>query len=213
MTKRYHIIYADCPWHYKDKKKAGRSKCGAENHYKCLTIDELRALPVVKVAEDNSVLFMWTTFPTLLESKDPSKSPPGLVMKSWGFHYKTIGFVWVKTNQDGSVWHGVGSYAKSNAEICLMGVRGKVGRLIKDKITGLRIATDPKEKLSVASNYVSSVILHPRMEHSKKPPIVRDKIVQLFGEVSRVELFARDSAVGWDSVGDQLNGMKVEDLG
>lgn len=211
--KRYHILYADCPWPYSDKKKAGRTRCGAENHYDCMSIDELCQLPVESLAEDNAVLFMWTTFPLLLSAKDPEKSPPGRVMKAFGFRYKTLGFCWVKTNKDGSIWHGVGAYAKSNPEICLMGVRGNVGRLVKDKVTGLRIGTDPKEKLSVVSNHVSSTLLAPRGPHSQKPPVVRDRIVKLFGDVSRIELFARDSADGWDSIGDELNGLRVEDIG
>jgi len=213
VTKKYHVLYVDPPWSYRDKKKDGRTRCGAENHYECLTNKQLCALPVQDIAEDNAVIFMWTTFPMLLDKRNPGHSPPGLVMQSWGFEYKTIGFVWVKTNQDKTIWHGVGAYAKSNAEICLMGTRGRVGRLIKDKVTGLHITTDPKEKLSVVSNYVSSVVMAGSIGHSRKPPIVRDKIVQLFGDVSRVELFARDGAVGWDAVGDELNGLKVEDVG
>ena len=210
--KRYHILYVDPPWPYKDKRKSGRTRCGAENHYECLSIQELCDLPVELLAEDNAVIFMWVTFPMILDSKDPSLSPPGLVMKSWGFRYKTLGFVWIKVNKDESVWHGVGSYAKSNPEVCLMGVRGKVGRLIKDPVTRLRIATDPKEKLSVVSNHVSSVIHAPRGRHSRKPPIVRTKIVELFGDVSRIEVFARDSADGWDGIGDELNGIRVEQV-
>lgn len=211
--KKYHVIYADIPWSYTDKKKEGRTKCGAENHYDCMTIEELEKLPVKDLAEDNCVLFMWVTFPTLLDSKDPWLSPPGRVMKAWGFKYKTLGFNWIKINKDESVWHGVGSYAKSNSEVCLMGVRGKVGRLVKDKVTGLVLGTDPKEKLSVVSNHVSSVVLARKGAHSSKPPVVRDRIVQLFGDVSRIELFARDSVLGWDAIGKELNGLRVEDAG
>ena len=213
--KKYHVLYADPPWSYSDKRSSGMSRCGAENHYDCMTINELEKLPVKELAEDNAVLFMWVTFPTLLDGKDPWLSPPGRVMKAWGFSYKTLGFCWVKTNKDGSIWHGVGAYAKSNVEVCLMGTRGKVGRLVKDKVTKLTLPTDPKVKLSVASNFISSTFLAPRdVEHSKKPNhIVRPKIEELFGDVSRVELFARDSAEGWDAIGDQLNGLRVEDIG
>lgn len=212
--KKYHILYADPPWNYTDKRKTGKSRCGAENHYDCMTIEDLEKLPVKELAEDNAVLFMWVTFPTILDARDPWLSPPGRVVKAWGFRFKTLGFCWVKTNNDGSIWHGVGTYAKSNPEVVLMGVRGKVGRLIKDKVTGLRIPTDPKVKLSVASNHVSSTFLAPRdVKHSKKPNgVVREKIETLFGDVSRIELFARDSAVGWDAIGDQLNGIRVEDI-
>jgi site-specific DNA-methyltransferase (adenine-specific) len=49
------------------------------------------------------------------------------------------------------------------------------------------------------------------MEHSKKPPIVRKKIVELFGDIPRIELFARKENLlcdaeyfeGWDVFGNQ----------
>ena len=44
------------------------------------------------------------------------------------------------------------------------------------------------------------------MKHSKKPDEVRDRILQLMGDVPRVELFARETAVGWASWGNQLEG-------
>ena len=74
------------------------------------------------------------------------------------------------------------------------------------------------------SNYVSSVVIAEednsdiidtativsvRQEHSKKPAIVRDKIVELFGDLPRVELFARQIADGWDSFGDQIGNETI----
>ena len=207
--KKYHIIYADPPWSYRDKKRDGRTKCGAANHYKCMDLEALEKLPVKDIAEDNAVLFLWTTFPLLLDQKDPWLSAPGRLMKAWGFEYRTVGFVWVKTNKDDTIWHGVGSYAKSNAEVCLMGVRGKVGRLMKDD-KDRRIKTDPKDKLSVISNNVSSVVLSNRKRHSQKPAEVRRNIVKLFGKVSRIELFARSGVKGWDSIGLEMDGLSIE---
>ena len=54
------------------------------------------------------------------------------------------------------------------------------------------------------SNKVSSAILSPREEHSKKPDEVRDRIVQLFGDIPRIELFARQTAEGWDCWGNEV---------
>gem|GEM_PF-4171989 len=42
------------------------------------------------------------------------------------------------------------------------------------------------------SNYVSSIVERELMRHSKKPPEIRDKIVQLFGDEKRLEIFARE---------------------
>ena len=44
-----------------------------------------------------------------------------------------------------------------------------------------------------------------RREHSRKPDCVRDRIVELIGDLPRIELFARQKVQGWDSWGDQLD--------
>lgn len=116
------------------------------------------------------------------------------LMEAWGFEYKTLGFSWHKTNKNGSLFFGVGAYAKSNCEVCLLGTRGKVGRHM-DKTAPF---PDPKEKLVVRSNYVSSAINSQKEKHSKKPDELRDRIVELFGDVSRIELFARNATDGWE---------------
>ncbi|MFA5646648.1 MAG: MT-A70 family methyltransferase, partial [Candidatus Ratteibacteria bacterium] len=54
------------------------------------------------------------------------------------------------------------------------------------------------------SNKVSSVIISPRREHSRKPDEVRDKIVELFGDLPRIELFARQKTPGWDVWGNEV---------
>jgi N6-adenosine-specific RNA methylase IME4 len=131
-------------------------------------------------------------------------------MEAWGFKYKTIGFSWAKFNKNGKPFFGVGAYAKSNVELCLMGVRGKVGRLIKGQ------TSDPKTKLTVASNYVSSLILTNRPHqstkvffHSSKPEEQYSRIEGLFGDVSRIELFARNTRNGWDSIGHDIDGADI----
>ena len=106
-------------------------------------------------------------------------------MKSWGFEYKTIAFTWIKKNKKVDSWFwGMGSWTRSNAEYCLLGVRG-----------------NPKS----ISHSVHSIIDTPIEEHSKKPDCVRDKIVELCGDLPRIELFARQQCEGWDSTGNQLS--------
>ena len=60
-------------------------------------------------------------------------------------------------------------------------------------------------KVKPVSNKVSSIVISPRQEHSKKPDIVRNRIVTLCGDLPRIELFARQTACGWDSWGDEIN--------
>jgi N6-adenosine-specific RNA methylase IME4 len=149
---------------------------GAENHYKTMRIEDIKWLNVPSIADESCILFLWVTFPFLREGLD--------VIKTWGFEYKTLGFSWIKLNKsDGKPFFGIGHYTKSNCEVCLIGVKGK-----------------PKIK----SNTVSSVIIEKRSEHSKKPQSARDKIVQLLGDVSRIELFARQKVDGWDVWGNEV---------
>ena len=75
------LIYCDPPWRYgvwSDKGK-GRS---AENHYPTMSVDDICRLPVADIAADDCALFMWATFPNLMEAFD--------VIKAWGFDYKTV---------------------------------------------------------------------------------------------------------------------------
>lgn len=141
-----------------------------------MSMDEIKALPIPDLADDNCVLFLWCTFPYLDEQIQ--------LFEHWGFEYKTLGFSWIKTNpKNGKPFFGVGYYAKSNAEVCLMGIKGK---------------------MKPASNSVSSVVIAPRREHSKKPDEIRDRIVTLFGDIPRIELFARQKTDGWDVWGNEV---------
>ena len=176
--KKYNIIYADPPWSYRDKRdKHPRFRGGASAHYPTMSIQDIKNLPVEDLADKNAILFLWATFPNLQEALD--------VIKAWGFTYKTLGFSWIKTNKNnGKPFFGIGYYTRSNCEVCLIGVKGK----------------PPK-----VSNSVSSVVIAPREQHSKKPDIVRDKIVELCGDLPRIELFARQSTPGWDVWGNEVD--------
>lgn len=173
-NKKYNIIYADPPWSYKNM---GNIQATAESHYKTMKQEELEEMGNVikKISEDNCMLFMWVTFPKLQEGLN--------LIKAWGFEYKTCGFCWVKKTKNGKNFFGVGWYTKSNAEVCLIGVKGKPLKV---------------------SNSVSQIIESVIEEHSKKPEIVKDKIVEFCGDVSRIELFARRYTEGWDVWGNEV---------
>lgn len=171
---KYNIIYADPPWAYADKALAGNR--GACCKYPVMDTDKIGELPVKQIAADDCVLFMWVTMPKLNECFE--------LIKAWGFEYKTCGFVWVKKNKKSdSLFWGMGRWTRANAEICLIATKGK-----------------PKR---IAAN-VHSVIMSPIQEHSKKPHETRERIVQLCGDVPRIELFARQYAEGWDCWGNEV---------
>lgn len=176
----YSIIYADPPWAYNDRAASTGRWGGAINHYPTMIPAEIAAMEmngrlVSEYAAEDAVLFLWVTFPMLQDCFQ--------VIESWGFTYKTAGFVWFKTNNDGTPYMGLGNTTRQNVELCLYSKRGR----------GL-------ERLNAG---VSSVVLQKRSQHSAKPPVVRDRITQLFGDVPKLEIFARDVVGGWDYWGNE----------
>ncbi len=174
--KSYSIIYADPPWSFKTYSDKGKGR-SAERHYPTMQKADIQRLPIERLAAKNSVLFLWVTAPCLIEGIE--------LITAWGFTYKTVAFTWVKQNKktDG-IFTGMGYYTRSNAEYCLLATKGKV--------------------LERKSHSVSSVVLSHIERHSKKPDEVRNRIVNLFGSLPRIELFAREQANGWDCWGNEV---------
>jgi site-specific DNA-methyltransferase (adenine-specific) len=186
VSGRYSIILADPPWSYRDTASGENRWGGAAAHYDTLSTEELCDLrlqtgsaskSIAEIVEDDALLFLWATGPMLPDALK--------VIESWGFEYKTVAFTWVKRNQDGTPFLGLGSWTRSNAEYCLLGVRGN----------GL-----PRE-----NNGVQSFVETARLGHSSKPNEVRERIVRLCGDVPRIELFAREQAEGWDCYGNEID--------
>jgi N6-adenosine-specific RNA methylase IME4 len=169
----FSIILADPPWAYRDRASAGRR--GACYKYPTMPDAALLALPVATRAAPDAALFLWATGPRL---------PFALtVLAAWGFTFKTVVFVWVKTRKDGSGARlGMGNWTRSNAEVVLLGVRGHPRRL-------------------PAATAIPQLVFAPRREHSRKPDAVRERIVALLGDLPRLELFARERAAGWAAWG------------
>lgn len=180
---KFEIILADPPWSFKTYSDKGKGK-SPEQHYNCMTLEDIKNLPIKEIAADNCILFLWTTFPLLEKSFE--------VIDKWGFTYKTTSFVWIKTNKKAkdTLFWGCGYWSRSNAEICLLATLGNPKRVSKK---------------------VHQVIMSPVEAHSKKPDIIRDKIVELCGDKSRVELFSRQKIDGWVSLGNEIDGKDIRD--
>ena len=168
---KYGIVYADPPWRCDMKRGA------TGNHYPAMSIEEICALPVAELADRDSALFLWASFPQINEAFR--------VIEAWGFKYKTLAFLWLKQNRKADSWfYGMGFWARSNAEACLLATRGR-----------------PKRR---CAGIHQSVITHTG-QHGRKPDEVRERIVQLMGGQPRVELFARQQTPGWDVWGNEAD--------
>lgn len=178
--QKYDIIYADCPWRYRQNKQRG----AAENHYATMPDEDIASLPIGEIAQRDCALFLWATFPLLPEALR--------TIQAWGFQYKTVAFVWLKTNRIAKTWFwGLGNWTRGNAEICLLATKGKPKRI---------------------SKRVHQLIVAPIERHSKKPDAAREKIVELMGDLPRVELFAREKPEGWAVWGNEVESTLQLDL-
>lgn len=120
-------------------------------------------------------------------------------MEAWGFNYKTVAFVWSKMHKTGIPVSNMGRWTMGNVEICLLATKGSPQRGRKD---------------------IKQLVIDTRTEHSRKPDEVRKRIVDLMGDVPRLELFARDTGSkslwgesrmdGWDVFGNEIkNSIKL----
>jgi N6-adenosine-specific RNA methylase IME4 len=171
--KKYKVIYADPPWQFNNKNTGGSLSSGSANHYDVMNLDAICSLPVGEIADDDCILFMWWV------GSQPEEALK--VVTSWGFTLKTMtGFNWVKETESGKDFFGMGFWTRGGSENCLIAVKGKPQKV---------------------SSSVRSVTRAKVGKHSEKPDAVAEKIVELMGDVSRIELFARKRTVGWDAWG------------
>lgn len=176
--KKYDVILCDPPWMYTNFGSAS-----ATNHYSLMTQADLCALDVKSILKKKGMVLMWATGPRLDYAID--------AIRSWGLHYRGIGFIWVKTRQDGAIINGQGvppTFTKPTTELVLVATTQKSGRPVP----------------LVKSN-TPQVVLAPREGHSVKPEVVRDLIESTLGKnLDYLEMFARRQVVGWDTIGNEL---------
>ena len=172
--KKYNLIYCDPPWQYNEGRVFVDG--AAELQYPTMSIEELKALPIKELADKDCVMFLWVTFPKLKDGLE--------LMEEWGFNYRTVAFVWIKMVEGiDKERSGIGFHTNSNAEIVLLGKRGRVDRINKD---------------------VKQIIKSKITTHSSKPHEAYSRIERLYGDIPKIELFARVRREGWDSWGNQV---------
>ena len=179
--KKYNIIYADPPWHYGSKSAVNNTTGSAikplSDHYSTMSLQELKNMSIKNMTKDDAACFMWVTDSHIDEALE--------VLRSWGFAYKTIAFNWIKTTSKGNYCKNVAPWTMKSSEICLLGIKG---RMTKYK----------------QANNIESLVIAQRSQHSQKPNEVRKRIEDLFGDLPRIELFAREKTDGWDVWGDEI---------
>lgn len=184
---KYNIIYADPPWHFSGGIRSSKKDASGNflfytpdttvgKSYQTQGDDWIAQLPISDWADDDCVLFLWTT--------DAHLTTALKVIEAWGFSYRTVGFVWNKKERSGKQVCYYGKWTMKGTELCLLATKGKPHGLIK-------------------SHKVRQLVEAERRGHSQKPAEVRRRIVELLGDLPRIELFAREREDGWDAWGSE----------
>lgn len=177
-NRGFGTILADPPWQFQNRTGKVAPEHKRLSRYGTLSLDEIRALPVGRVAADVCHLYLWVPNALL---------PEGLsVMQAWGFSYKS-NLVWHKIRKDGgSDGRGVGFYFRNVTELILFGVRGKNARTLKPGRSQV--------------NYLCS----RKREHSRKPD-EQYPVIEACSSGPYLELFARGERTGWTTWGNEAD--------
>jgi len=144
----FQVIYCDPPWRYDNSGLNGSAK----SHYDTMSIDELKAMPIRAMADENSVLFMWVTNPLLKEAIE--------LINSWGFNYKT-NMVWVK---DRAIYGNLGFYLNGKHELLLISTKGS---FLPTGEKVVSVLMEPRTEHSKKPDCVYSIIeqMYPRLKY------------------------------------------------
>lgn len=197
----FRVILADPPWAFRNRSAKGEAK-NPNQHYGCMDIAAIRALPVETLAADDAALFIWCTWPLMPEWLG--------VIASWGFTYAGLAWEWIKYNPEtGKYAFGPGYGTRKNLEPCLLASRGNPGlRKPIDDLFAVQAAGARSVRDFIEWNPYDA-LRAPRREHSRKPDEQYDRIETLF-DGPFVELFARTRRPGWASWGDQTDRFPPE---
>lgn len=178
--KKFPVIYADVPAAFKAYSDKGLAKA-PEAHYKTMSKEELKLLPIKEIAEKDAILYYWVYQPVLPEVFE--------IFEAWGFKYVTIGHVWNKTTKHGKPAFGTGYYTRTGMEMCLIARRGN----------------PPRPKVRNCRQVFSA----PVRAHSQKPDELYTFIESMY-DGPYLELFARNTPrIDWTKIGNEVG--KIED--
>jgi len=183
----YRTICADPPWPIGDPRRrlrmgaGGRRRRSTELSYCLMSVDDIIALPVAPLADDDAHLFLWVTAQFNAEGVGVQ------VARAWGFE-RVSEIVWEKNN------FGMGAFPRPTHEILMVCRRGSLPFNAPANVRSVQ-----KWGVAYARNGKTG------KEHSRKPEAAMDLIEQV-SPGPYLELFSRRHRLGWDVWGDQSAG-------
>lgn len=176
--RKYQIIYADPPYRFSqgiNRRATIRDKFGTSEELS-LQYPTLSDEDIIGLDIESLADEQCVLF---LWTTDAHLEVAIKALNKWGFKYKTVAFTWNKSRGF------MGKWTVKQCEVCLLATKGTAHKLLKSF----------KER---------SYLEEPKSEHSKKPTEIRKRIERMFGDVPRIELFAREKVEGWDVWGNEV---------
>lgn len=193
--KKFDIIVVDPPWCFSDglKKMKTSVKRSAQSQYSTLSLSEIKLLDIKSLANPQGCLLALWVPSSMLERGIET-------MHAWGFCLKQT-FIWVKLKKNyalekdinKSTRFGMGRLFRQSHEIALIGTSGK--------------SIYPKLK----NNSQRSVSFDFNKGHSIKPEVLQERLEVMFPNSEKLEIFARRTRLGWECIGNDINGVDIKD--
>ena len=173
------VILADPPWPHAN---GSRTNSGKSPKYPLMNLREIAALGPTIIAEagEHAMLALWATGPHLPGAVD--------VLRSFGFTYRSFR-VWRKRKIACGFW------VRSNAEIVLIGERGR--------------PSSPRGGTLRRTIFDGDAVT-PEF-HSSKPSELHEMAESSWPESRKVELFATAERPGWECYGTDLGYLITPD--
>jgi len=195
---QYELILVDPPWNFETYSKAGEGR-NASQHYATQGREWIKSLPIpLLLNQKRGAVVCWTT--------DTHLEQAFTCFKAWKIKYKTVALYYAKLNKsakkeavnvDKDFFMGMGYYGRANPEPALLGLTEES----EMDISLLGVSNKAPERKDAG---VRKLIVDYRREHSRKPDSTHERLERLFGEVPRLELFAREQRPGWDCWGAEV---------
>ena len=197
FSQKYNLILMDPPWKFNKRNTNTKFGGGASSKYAMMSKSQLISMKSIinKIADDNCILLMWT----LGSRKDQAID----IVREWGFTYVTEPYSWIKMQNgaiidgshgiSGKTDHGTGTYTATAKEDIIMARKGSVKKFLQERL-------------------VPQVIFAEIGGHSAKPKEAMSRIQRTFGDIPRIEMFAREATDGWNATGLEYDGVDIMNM-
>jgi N6-adenosine-specific RNA methylase IME4 len=194
----FKVALIDFPWLFENWSEKGEGK-SAQQHYDCLTTDQICQFPLDVLLAKDAAVFSWMTWPLMMQWPR--------VIQSLGLEYAGLAWEWLKFNpKTGKYAFGGGYGTRKNVEPCILLTKGNPSLrqpIMSDMLGEAVIPSGVRSVRDFMEVMPYDAIRQPRRVHSEKPDEQYDRIETMF-DGPYVELFSRKSRPNWAAWGGQV---------